>query len=152
MISPTPGRIVWYHPTASDPCGQQLDPLAAIVAQALSDKFVNLLVVGPIGLTFVRLAVPLAQDDEPVTVGMAQWMPYQTAQAAKYEAKGGLADRITELEGAASIVKNRLHDRVSELEAAVRGLLTPASPPPSTEPNPEPAPADPAEFEIPPAE
>ena len=88
VISPTVGRVVWYHPFASDPSpdpGKQ--PLAAIVTHVWSDTCVNLAVFDTNGGTFGKTSVLLINGDmEQPSRGYAEWMPYQKGQAAKYEA------------------------------------------------------------------
>ncbi|MBB5051108.1 hypothetical protein HNQ36_001062 [Afipia massiliensis] len=87
MISPSIGRIVWFHPHISerDPNAQ---PLAAIVAKVLSDHAVNLGVFRGDGTTFAMQNVPLLQDDDEIDLEQpfCEWMPFQKGQAAKTEA------------------------------------------------------------------
>ena len=87
MISPSIGRIVWFHPHISerDPNAQ---PLAAIVAKVISDRCVNLGVFAGDGTTFPRQHVPLLQDGDEIDLDQpfCEWMPYQKGQAAKTEA------------------------------------------------------------------
>jgi|SRR6185295_1213670 len=88
MITPTVGRIVWYHREDTDP-GTSTDetPNAAIVAHVQSDTCVNLFVVDSSGCGFSRSDVPLVQDGETPPQGRyCEWMPYQKGQAAKTEA------------------------------------------------------------------
>lgn len=92
MIYPTPGRVVWYHPSASEagfavPGDGQ--PCAAIVARVWTDRMVNLAVFDANGACHSRTSVKLLQDDDkPDFEGQphARWMPYQVGQAAKTEA------------------------------------------------------------------
>lgn len=88
VISPTVGRVVWYHPFASDPSpdpGKQ--PLAAIVTHVWSDTCVNLAVFDTNGGTFGKTSVLLINGDmEQPRRGYAEWMPYQKGQAAKHDA------------------------------------------------------------------
>jgi hypothetical protein len=93
MISPTPGRVVWYVPGASESADfadpSNGDPCAAIVARVWSDRMVNLAVFDANGKTHSRCSVKLLQDDDkPDYEGQphAMWMPYQKGQAAKTEA------------------------------------------------------------------
>lgn len=88
MINPTVGRVVWYHPGASDPgfdgSGR---PLAAIVAHVWSDTCVNLACFDRNGIAFNRTSVFLYQGDtERPSSQYAEWMPYQKGRAAKTEA------------------------------------------------------------------
>lgn len=89
-IQPTPGRVVWYWPSANDGVpslpGQ---PLAAIVASVHTDRRVNLSVIDGHGNTHARGNVSLIQPDDirpqPGSFNFAEWMPYQVGQAAKTE-------------------------------------------------------------------
>ncbi len=86
MITPTPGRIVWFFPSIEnrrDPNGQ---PLAAIVAKVLSDRCLNLTVCHGDGTTYAAQTIQLLQDaDEAPETAYACWMPYQKGQAAKHD-------------------------------------------------------------------
>ncbi len=87
VIIPTPGRIVWYWPSAADgiatlPGG----PLAAIVAGVHNDRSVNLAVFDSYGNAQQRSSVRLVQPDDDIPdTSYASWMPYQLGQAAKTE-------------------------------------------------------------------
>lgn len=88
MIKPTPGRVVWYTPSDDDPTPKfKGELLSATVARVISDRVVNLMVVGADGLTYGRHNVILLQDgDERPKIGRyCEWMPYQKGQAAKTE-------------------------------------------------------------------
>lgn len=88
VITPTPGRIVWFYPAAYDGIAMiGRDPLAAIIAGVHNDSLVNLAVFDAHGNMQQRSNVTLVQPDETaVTEGpMATWMPYQVGQAAKTE-------------------------------------------------------------------
>jgi len=89
MISPTPGRVVWYMPGAERAAlGGGDDVLAAIVAYVHTDRLVNLAVFDVNGNVHSRTSVKLLQDDEQEDyLGQphAVWMPYQKGQAAKTE-------------------------------------------------------------------
>lgn len=85
VITPTPGRVVWYWPAANDNIpalsGQ---PLAAIVAAVHSDRYINLSVIDAYGHHHSRQSVFLVQpDDEAIPESRAEWMPYQIGQALK---------------------------------------------------------------------
>jgi hypothetical protein len=90
MITPTPGRIVWYYPGAGDKMMRLgTDPLAAMIAGVHSDTLVNLAVFGADGSNYCCEKILLLQDGgPPAQVGEAycEWMPYQKGQAAKTEA------------------------------------------------------------------
>lgn len=90
MIKPTVGRIVHYHPTFSDQeRGMNFtdtQPVAAMVACVWSDTCVNLTVFDANGYAHSRTSVLLHQEGNTKPGrGYAEWMPYQTGQAAKTE-------------------------------------------------------------------
>jgi hypothetical protein len=80
MITPTIGRVVWYHP--AEPHDQ---PHPALVCHVWSDTCVNLAIFDANGNQYSMTSVLLVQDDNPVPSGgnYAEWMPYQKQQAAK---------------------------------------------------------------------
>ena len=83
VITPTPGRIVWFYPAAHDGIGQMAgQPLAAIVAGVHNDNLVNLAVFDAYGNTQQRSNVHLVQPGEDVpNSAHATWMPYQVSAA-----------------------------------------------------------------------
>ena len=84
MITPTVGRIVWFHPEAGVSYTQ---PWAALVTYVHSATMVNLAVFNENGNPQSRTSVPLWQGDGGIPAGMfCEWMPYQKGQAAKTEA------------------------------------------------------------------
>lgn len=101
MITPTVGRKVWYRPSKNDQVGPvtmavaggngEAQPLDATVIAVWGDRCVNLLVIDSMGKPFPVLSCVLLQDDDQppkdaegnVIGRYAEWMPYQTAQAAK---------------------------------------------------------------------
>lgn len=93
IITPTPGRVVWYWPSQQEidaksfAYGDQTQPLAATVAYVHGDRLVNLVVADQNGRQFPRTSVQLIQDgeDRPHTSEgpFAEWMPYQLAAAKK---------------------------------------------------------------------
>lgn len=98
IISPTPGRIVWFFPGPHDPLQsfpsvRSGEALAGHVAKVWSDTMVNLMVIDPDGHPHGRTSVHLVQDDaagvpapRDAEQSHATWMPYQKGQAAKAEA------------------------------------------------------------------
>ncbi len=88
IISPTPGRVVWFYPSSTDEALQSFEsvrakePLAAHVAKVWSDTCVNLMVIDPNGYTHSRTSVLLCQEEKvrPAS-GFAEWMPFQKGQA-----------------------------------------------------------------------
>ncbi len=89
VISPTPGRIVWFYPAPHDGIGRiGGQPLAAIVAGVHNDRLINLAVFDAYGSTQQRSNVELVQPDTTTPDGgaYATWMPYQVGQAAKHQA------------------------------------------------------------------
>jgi hypothetical protein len=99
VISPTPGRIVWYTPTPHDGIATLNDqPLAAIVAGVHNDRLVNLAVFDSYGNTQQRSNVTLVQPGEDApNHAHATWMPYQVGQAAKTEQAKTVADVLVDL-------------------------------------------------------
>lgn len=88
-ITPTVGRVVWFHHGVVDNtlfvCGAQ--PMAATVAFVNDDGTVNLSVSDHMGVQHNKQSVPLVQDGYQPKSGMwCEWMPYQRGQAAKTEA------------------------------------------------------------------
>jgi hypothetical protein len=87
VITPTPGRVVWFYPAEHDGIGRlNGQPLAAIVAGVHNDNLVNLAVFDAYGNSQQRSNVHLVQPgkDRPNSAH-ATWMPYQVGQAAKTE-------------------------------------------------------------------
>lgn len=94
MITPTPGRVVWYRP---DPHAAESGfarpfnpetPLAAIVAYVHGDRMVNLTVFDANGVPHPRTSVVFFQEGDPVVPSgsYCEWMPFQKGQAARTEA------------------------------------------------------------------
>lgn len=83
VITPTPGRVVWYYPTEHDGIGRlNGQPLAAIVAGVHNDNLVNLAVFDAYGNTQTRGSVHLVQPGEATPDhAHAAWMPYQVKAA-----------------------------------------------------------------------
>lgn len=84
IISPTPGRIVWFTPADHDGIGRlNGQPLAAIVAGVHGDNLVNLAVFDAYGNAQQRSNVRLVQPGEATPDGApyAAWMPYQVKAA-----------------------------------------------------------------------
>lgn len=79
IIPPTPGRVVWYWPSAADGIASMSGaPLAAIVAGVHSDRLVNLAVFDFYGNAQQRSNVRLVQPDDAIPdFAYASWMPYQ---------------------------------------------------------------------------
>lgn len=88
MISPTPGRVVWFTPSVHDDTRHDREqPLAALVTYVWNDRMINLAVFDQDGDRASRTSVTLLQDNDPPLEGgyYAQWMPYQIGQAKKHE-------------------------------------------------------------------
>jgi hypothetical protein len=85
MIQPTIGRVVWFQPAKLPEDALQDQPWAGIVTYVHHDRLVNLSTFTPQGGQDGKMSVMLLQDDDPAPDAgyFAQWMPYQTAQAAK---------------------------------------------------------------------
>lgn len=90
MIIPTVGRKVWYWPRDTDGMVNiDEDPHDATIVGVLSNTCVNLACHDAEGRHYVVRSVLLWQDTEGLHLelrpseGFAEWMPYQTGQAAK---------------------------------------------------------------------
>jgi hypothetical protein len=90
MITPTVGRVVWFHPGSWDANVMHYadQPLAGIITYVWNDRMVNLAVFDANGAPQSRTSVRLLQDDDHPREGEmhATWMPYQKGQAARTEA------------------------------------------------------------------
>lgn len=113
MITPTVGRVLWFHANAHhhfsnyDP----RQPMAATVAFVHNDRLVNLRVTDHAGDEHALRSVTLLQDDDlkPEGQSFAVWMPYQMEQAKKHSvehikdletrALGGDLDAVKTLAG-----------------------------------------------------
>ena len=85
MITPTVGRVVWYHPERP-----HVQPWAAIVTYVHSDSMVNLVVFDENGIGRAKMSVHLAQENEATNFdNYCEWMPYQKAVA-----KGDIAPTL----------------------------------------------------------
>lgn len=87
-IIPTPGRVVWYYPSAADGLSQfskgtaDAQPLTGFVAAVHADNMVNLCVLDAYGNTHARLNVFLVQPGTPKPDhAYCAWMPYQVKAA-----------------------------------------------------------------------
>ncbi|MES2262122.1 MAG: hypothetical protein V4724_26680 [Pseudomonadota bacterium] len=95
MITPTVGRKVWYRPSAYDKSGPGAmqaygeQPCDATIVAVHSNALVNLAIFDHNGNPHKRTSVTLLQDDVKPNEGTsyAEWMPYQTTQAAKHAAE-----------------------------------------------------------------
>jgi hypothetical protein len=83
-ISPSAGRVVWYHPSVHEGISKPPNgALAALVTCVWSDRCVNLAIFDANGHHHARTSVTLVQpgDARPVNGGFCEWMPYQVGQA-----------------------------------------------------------------------
>lgn len=81
MIQPTIGRVVWFHPYATEAT------YAAIICHVWSDTCVNLVTFNSNGESIPQHSAFLWQGEgERPASNYAEWMPYQLGQAAKTEA------------------------------------------------------------------
>jgi hypothetical protein len=89
VITPTPGRIVWFYPDEAFPgAWEKGEPLAAIVSCVHSNRVVNLAVFDSNGNSHSCISVTLVQpDDAKMTDYYCEWMPYQIGQAEKHTAQ-----------------------------------------------------------------
>lgn len=117
VISPTPGRIVWFNPAPHDGLATMNGhPLAAIVAGVHNDRLVNLAVFDAYGNTQQRSSVQLVQPGDAVPDSAhATWMPYQVGQAAKTQAATAVADvAIATASIAVAIAQDVVADTVND--------------------------------------
>ena len=139
MITPTPGRIVWFYPDVNDgrangPTGPV--PLAAIVAAVIHDRCINLTVSKTDGTTYGAQNIVLLQDGFALADAdraYAEWMPFQKGQAAKLEAVQAAAPLPTArpdpaladpaLKTAAVDLLQPVHDKIDVLAAKVEQVL-----------------------------
>lgn len=142
VISPTPGRVVWYHPAEHDGIGRlNGQPLAAIVAGVHNDNLVNLAVFDAYGNSQQRSNVHLIQpeDDVQANYAHATWMPFQIGQAAKHQAvETAVVDALTTGTGIVqtAIDPSAFFAETDGTSASETGLVTDAAPS-STEPTGE---------------
>ena len=79
MIVPTIGRQVLVHIRG------QRQRCPASICMVHSDTIINVAGFMNNGSPFKLINVRLAQDDDICHPGMAEWMPYQKAQAEKHQ-------------------------------------------------------------------
>jgi hypothetical protein len=130
VISPTPGRIVWFHPAPHDGIATlNNQPLAAIVAGVHSDHLINLAIFDAYGNTQHRSNVTLVQPgEEAPNHAHATWMPYQVGQAVKHHGTGVMQKAIdpsaifTETDSASApevgLVNEQITDSATQSPAA----------------------------------
>jgi hypothetical protein len=130
MITPTPGRIVWFYPDVND--GRTRDssgfvPLAAMVAKVIHERCVNLTVSGDDGTTYGAQNIVLLQEGFKLADpdrAYAEWMPFQKGQAAKLEQ---VSTAIAAPANSAGLLEP-VHARIDEVAAKVeQALAAPAS-------------------------
>lgn len=89
MITPTIGRVVWYHPTEGQRIPSQPNDqvLPALITYVWSDHIINIVAFTPNGESFGVTSVDLIQEGVArLQSGFCEWMPYQKGQAKKTEA------------------------------------------------------------------
>lgn len=129
IISPTPGRIVWFNPTPHDGIATlNGHPLAAVVSGVHNDRLVNLAVFDAYGNAQQRSNVHLVQPGDAVPdFAHATWMPYQVGQAAKTQVAVAVADAAISTasiavavaqEAVADTVNDQITDSVTQSPAA----------------------------------
>ena len=97
IITPTVGRKVWLrlngHSVEGLAANDAFTPMDATVVYVWHDRMVNLAARDHNGVPFSITSVPLVQegDAKPTGTAYAEWMPYQTSQAAKANAEGAAA-------------------------------------------------------------
>ena len=93
MITPTVGRIVWFHEAFVPDQVEQ--PLAAMICKVHDDRCVNLVVFTERGDPMPQTSVTLRQEGDVAPSGnFCEWMPYQLAAAT-----GAHGDRAKALHG-----------------------------------------------------
>lgn len=85
-IAPTIGRVVWYFAPKDEAlvCHNVQTPFDAHIVYVWSDTCINIAGFDHNGNPFVRTSVPINQTQG--AGAWCEWMPYQTAQAAKHAA------------------------------------------------------------------
>ena len=87
MIKPTVGRVVLFHPYATDTSHAQIgeEPHAALIAAVWSDTCINIAAFDANGVPYGQTSVLLWQEGNPKPdSGYAEWMGYQIGQAKKH--------------------------------------------------------------------
>lgn len=99
IVSPTPGRILWFFPRGWH---DTANPLAAIVAKVWSDRLVNLCVFDENGQPHPYTSVRLVQGDESVLEGEqhCRWVPHQQRAAQQHQP----AEEVSPPAGLAALV------------------------------------------------
>lgn len=156
MISPTPGRIVWFFPSIDDGRDPNGQPLGAMIAKVLDERTINLTVSHGDGSTYARQGVQLLQDDDAAPdTAYACWMPYQKGQAAKHDtpapalqlesvhqALDTLATGAQSLDAKVQQIGELTLAKLTEFDARLTAHEKPAeTPPPHQEPPPNGQPA-----------
>lgn len=128
IITPTPGRIVWYHPAPNDNIPSLYEqPLAAIVACVWNDRRVNLCVIDAYGHDHAVKDVALVQpgDDVMPSGAYAEWMPYQVKTA-------GITLPVVEAPAPASDTPEAVVDNSKEVQTSnhdeIQGTVPVAQP------------------------
>lgn len=132
VISPSVGRVVWFHQMTRDVFPGSHETVAAIIAYVHSDRRVNLVVFDANGNLHSRTGVTLVQPgDEPPSYQHCTWMPFQKGQAAKQEkpTDDALANRFRHHPptGDQGVRYGRIRSAIEETARACVSL-TPASP------------------------
>lgn len=90
MISPTPGRMVWFYLANTRPgfAGSPGNAFAAVVASVIGDRMINICAFDANGSPHPMQSVYLQQEGEDKPAGdWCAWMPYQIGQARTMEAQ-----------------------------------------------------------------
>lgn len=88
MIKPTVGRVVWLYGARKGQTHDIREPLCAFIVHVWGLRCINIAYFDSEGASHAETSVDLLQDDDAKPEGrpFCCWMPYQTGQAAKYEA------------------------------------------------------------------
>jgi hypothetical protein len=129
MITPTVGRVVWYHAPGA---AQGAQPQAAIIAFVHNDRLVNLHVIDPNGIASGATSVPLIQEGDNISLSgfYCEWMPYQKGQAAKTEAAeaaaqqpaAGALDKVAVTPGAVQDAHDRIDAAHKQAQSALQSI------------------------------
>lgn len=138
MITPTVGRVVWFHPNVdlNDPEATRSflshHPSFALaetcegrIAAVNEDGTVNLAVLDRTGVSHPMQDVLLVQEDQDTQEGtpFCEWMPYQKGQAAKNDTT------VSDLESAVTGLQlqiESLTEKFAELEERLNSTPPPA--------------------------
>ena len=127
MISPTIGRVVWFHP-AGEQIGDQ--PHAALVVYVHNDRLINVAAFDKHGNSYACQQVRLVQEGETRPSqgeNYAEWIPYQIGQARKDADVQRLMNETTKLSGAKPPVSDNIVTDVGAQKLAAEVAKNPSA-------------------------